>query len=155
MIKDSPDAQTQFQLKEKLYLDAIDFLDKGKVLDLLIRKWCGIAPGCVFGKCKEFQTSQYLDQYRKLSLINCPQAQQSVTKNTSDYKLPGYKVPSKCIEMNSIYYDVLKLETYFDEHRYSLFRSTFPMVVTRMDTLKSGWTPYVYYTTLHYIYANL
>ena len=39
VIKDSdPDAQTQFQLKEKLYLDAIDFLDKGKVLDLLIRK---------------------------------------------------------------------------------------------------------------------
>ena len=105
--------------------------------------------GSVFGKCKEFQTSQYLHQHRKLSLINCPQAQQSVTKNTSDYKLPGYKVPSKCIEMNSIYYDVLKLETYFDEHRYSLFRSTLPMVVTRMDTLKSGWTPYVYYTTLH------
>ena len=67
--------------------------------------------GCVFGKCKEFQTSQYLHQYRKLSLINCPQAQQSVTKNTSDYTLPGYKVPSKCIEMNSIYYDFLKLET--------------------------------------------
>ena len=44
VIKDSPDAQTQFQLKEKLYLDAIDFLDKGKVLDLLIRKWYGIAP---------------------------------------------------------------------------------------------------------------
>ena len=64
----------------------------------------GLRQGCVFGKCKEFQTSQYLHQYRKLSLINCPQAQQSVTKNTSDYKLPGYKVPSKCIEMNSIYY---------------------------------------------------
>ena len=23
------------------------------------------------------------------------------------------------------------------------------MVVTRMDTSKSGWTPYVYYTMLH------
>ena len=36
------------------------------------------------------------------------------------------------------------------------------LVVTRMDTLKSGWTPYVYYTTLYsiphytyYIYSNL
>ena len=29
------------------------------------------------------------------------------------------------------------------------------LVVTRMDTLKSGWTPYVYYTTLCYIDANL
>ena len=25
------------------------------------------------------------------------------------------------------------------------------LVVTRMDTLKSGWTPYVYYTTLYSI----
>ena len=34
------------------------------------------------------------------------------------------------------------------------------MVLTRMDTLKSGWTPYVYdnailYTTQDYIYANV
>ena len=31
------------------------------------------------------------------------------------------------------------------------------MVVTRMDTSKSGWTPYVYYTTLYSTprYANL
>ena len=29
------------------------------------------------------------------------------------------------------------------------------LVVTRMDTLKSGWTPYVYYTTLRYINTNL
>ena len=35
----------------------------------------------------------------------------------------------------------------------------FPCVVIRMDTLKSGWTPYVYLTTLcsleRTIYANL
>ena len=31
------------------------------------------------------------------------------------------------------------------------------VVMTRMDTLKSGWTPYVYYTTLYSTprYANL
>ena len=31
------------------------------------------------------------------------------------------------------------------------------MVMTRMDTSKSGWTPYVYYTTLYSTprYANL
>ena len=28
-------------------------------------------------------------------------------------------------------------------------RSPFHLVVTRMDTSKSGWTPYVYYTTLY------
>ena len=27
--------------------------------------------------------------------------------------------------------------------------TTFVWVVTRMDTSKSGWTPYVYYTTLY------
>ena len=30
-VNDPPDSMTQFQLKEKLYLDAISFLDKGKV----------------------------------------------------------------------------------------------------------------------------
>lgn len=31
-LDDSPDSLKDFQLKEKLYLDAIEFLDKGKVL---------------------------------------------------------------------------------------------------------------------------
>ena len=31
MPEDSPEIFKEFQLKEKLYLDAIDFLDKGKV----------------------------------------------------------------------------------------------------------------------------
>jgi len=31
LVNDSPDPMTEFQLKEKLYLDAVSFLDKGKV----------------------------------------------------------------------------------------------------------------------------
>ena len=40
---------------------------------------------------------------------------------------------------------------------YSLDPSSPRTVVTRMDTSKSGWTPYVYYTTLYSTprYANL
>ena len=34
LLEDSPESLKDFQLKEKLYLDAIDYLDKGKVSDL-------------------------------------------------------------------------------------------------------------------------
>ena len=34
LLEDSPESLKDFQLKEKLYLDAIGYLDKGKVRDL-------------------------------------------------------------------------------------------------------------------------
>lgn len=34
LLEDSPESLKDFQLKEKLYLDAIGYLDKGKVSDL-------------------------------------------------------------------------------------------------------------------------
>ena len=36
LLEDSPESLKDFQLKEKLYLDAIDYLDKGKVSDLFL-----------------------------------------------------------------------------------------------------------------------
>ena len=39
-MKDSPDSLTLFQLKEKLYLDAIEFLDKGKVYKMKLFVFC-------------------------------------------------------------------------------------------------------------------
>ena len=33
--------------------------------------------------------------------------------------------------------------------RFCVDGKHFERVVTRMDTLKSGWTHYVYYTTIH------
>ncbi|XP_074619689.1 dedicator of cytokinesis protein 1-like isoform X2 [Acropora palmata] len=59
LVNDSPDPMTEFQLKEKLYLDAISFLDKGKTWEKAIEL------------CKELakQYKSYLFDYVKVGDI--------------------------------------------------------------------------------------